>query len=369
MKTRLFFPFLIFTVAVLSACAQAAVALPVPGVTPSNEAGPPEVFVDAETGQTITAICSRSSDEVRLLINSVQGYCLQYPAEYDVFLPNKSEAKLFKRSILSGSEPSVMIRVQPAGEVTLEEAADQIARVYAIPGTEPVRAPLVIDGEPATMLDGLSGQDPNRQVVVLHDDQLYYLTFLEFGKDMPEEYAQFESLYNTVTQSFNFRPGSNACPDCPEPEKGPKTAMISGWLHHDLCDSGRDGDPIPATTPPGCVKADSILGAFHADGDLSPLEPLIEGVVVSLGEGECPSTGLAEVSTITSDLSYSFSGLKAGTYCVSIDPQREPNFTILRPGLWTYPVVTEGIIQTTVYLEAGENKAMVNFGWDYQFQP
>jgi hypothetical protein len=91
--------------------------------------------------------------------------------------------------------------------------------------------------------------------------------------------------------------------------------------------------------------------------------------VVTLGEGECPSTGLAEVSTITSDLSYSFSGLKAGTYCVSIDPQREPNFSILRPGVWTYPTISQDVISTTVTLAAGEYKGMVNFGWDYQFQP
>lgn len=99
------------------------------------------------------------------------------------------------------------------------------------------------------------------------------------------------------------------------------------------------------------------------------MEPLIEGVVVMLGEGECPSTGLAEVATITSDLSFSFNGLKAGMYCVSIDPQREPDFSIFRPGIWTYPALSQDVIQSTVTLETGESKGMVNFGWDYQFKP
>jgi hypothetical protein len=91
--------------------------------------------------------------------------------------------------------------------------------------------------------------------------------------------------------------------------------------------------------------------------------------VVTLEEGECLATGLVEMSTINTDLSYSFTGLKAGRYCVSIDPQREPNFSILRPGEWTYPFVTQGVISVTVTLATGEYKGMLNFGWDYQFQP
>jgi hypothetical protein len=61
--------------------------------------------------------------------------------------------------------------------------------------------------------------------------------------------------------------------------------------------------------------------------------------------------------------------LKAGIYCVSIDPQREPNFSILRPGVWTFPETNQEIISVTVNLTSGEYKGMVNFGWDYQFQP
>ena len=43
------------------------------------------------------------------------------------------------------------------------------------------------------------------------------LYFMEIGKDQPELHAQAEALYDTVVLSFNFRPESNACPDCPEP--------------------------------------------------------------------------------------------------------------------------------------------------------
>jgi hypothetical protein len=203
----------------------------------------------------------------------------------------------------------------------------------------------------------------------VHNDSLYQLIFLPMDKNQPEVYVQSEALYKTVIQSFNFRPESNACPDCPAPAEDPGSASISGWVWHDLCDSGMEGQSAPTTTPAGCVKEDSALGAYHANGELTIDEPLLEGVVVTLGEGACPSTGLAEMSTITTDLSYSFSGLKAGTYCVSIDPQREPNFSILTPGEWTYPNVTQDVNSSTVTLAVGEYKGMVNFGWDYQFQP
>jgi len=377
MKLSKFFHFLIFVALVLSACSQAVAASPESGTTPNAGGEPPEVFTDAETGQVVTVKCSRSSDEVRLLIDPVHGYCLQYPPEYDIFFPNESEIMLFKRSVLNANEPRVSITVLPAGGVTLERAADQIAQDYAVPGTEPVRESLTMDGEPAIMLGGLSGQDPNRQVVVQHNNQLYHLFFIEFNKTDPEMYAQSETLYNTVIQSFNFSPNSNPCPGCPpeadteadQTQEDPRSAMISGWVWHDLCDSGQDGEPAPVTTPSGCVEDVSALGNYHADGLMAIDEPLIEGVVVTLGEGICPSTGMAEVSTITTDLSYSFSSLKAGSYCVSIDPQREPNFSILRPGEWTYPAVEQGVISTTVTLYPGEYRGMVNFGWDYQFQP
>ena len=330
----------------------------------------------SETTNKIEAICFRNSEQTQLLINSPQGYCLQYPVGYDIAIGNGTKIMVVKRTPLNSEDPNVFINVEPADGRTVEQVADQLIADYSVPGLEVKRKSLVIDGEQAIRIDGLTGQDPNRHVVVIYNDRLYHLT-ISLMQNTPEVVAQAEALYNTVIQSFTFHPETNLCMDCPTPSETPEvqtqgepaSAMISGWVWNDLCDSGKDGQPTPATTPAGCVKEDSPLGPYHADGELSPDEPLIEGIVVTLGEGECPSTGLAEYSTIVTDLSYSFSGLKAGTYCVSIDPQREPNFSILRPGVWTYPAVTEGEIGTTVTLAEGEYKGMVNFGWDFQFQP
>ncbi len=169
----------------------------------------------------------------------------------------------------------------------------------------------------------------------------------------------------TITNSSSQQPTSVI-------ESEAATGSINGWVWHDQCISGLDGQPAPTSTPPGCIEENSALGAYHADGVLDANELPIEGIVVKLREGNCSSTDLtkimAQTMTLASDISYSFTGLKAGTYCVSIDPQEEPNFTLLRPGLWTYPSVTEGTISINVTLNSGENKFDVNFGWDHQFK-
>ncbi|MFN8597258.1 MAG: NBR1-Ig-like domain-containing protein [Anaerolineae bacterium] len=138
------------------------------------------------------------------------------------------------------------------------------------------------------------------------------------------------------------------------------TGSINGWVFHDLCASEQPGT--------GCVQQPD--GTYRANGLLDPGEPSIGGVKVTLSANACPPSPIArETTTIVTDLSYSFTGLQAGTYCVSIDPQRDQNAAALLPGRWTHPIVADGPMNITVNLNPGENKFNVNFGWDYQFLP
>ena len=156
------------------------------------------------------------------------------------------------------------------------------------------------------------------------------------------------------------------------PEADPMTGSISGWVWHDECIPGVDGQAGPITPPPGCIQVGDQIGAYRANGVLDQNELPIEGIRLTLREGDCSSTSLAgikdEVVTIASDLSYTFTGVKAGTHCVSIDALVEPNVAHLVPGGWTYPHTIDGIAAQTVTLAAGENKHDVNFGWDHQFK-
>jgi len=167
----------------------------------------------------------------------------------------------------------------------------------------------------------------------------------------------------TPTIAPSVTPTASPTPT-PTRTPAPKTVSISGRVWHDLCDSGAVGQPAPPALPRGCVAA--VQGGYRANGILENGEPGISRVRVSLGVGACPSTGLAAVTTNQTG-AYTFAGLTAGTYCVSIAAAEAPNQSILLPGDWTWPGV--GIGGATVTLAAGENRSGINFGWDYQFLP
>ena len=142
---------------------------------------------------------------------------------------------------------------------------------------------------------------------------------------------------------------------------------INGWLWHDWC--AVSGQPIgPGKQTTGCAQEGDH---YRANGIKENTEAIIGGVKVKLGAGACPAIGAERVEAETSvtDLSYSFTGLKPGTYCVSIDPLTEPSLSKLQSGMWTYPSLAGGPIGLTVNVGAGENKFDVNFGWDYTDLP
>ncbi|MBN1978594.1 MAG: hypothetical protein JW918_14445 [Anaerolineae bacterium] len=145
-----------------------------------------------------------------------------------------------------------------------------------------------------------------------------------------------------------------------EPTEAPTQGSIGGKVWHDLCKVPYE---TVATPPEGCVRLPD--GGIVANGLLEGGEPGLAGVVVELGSGACPSTGLATANT-DADGMYTFAGLAAGTYCVSVNALSATNEVILIPGGWTYPNA-EG--SATVTIGAGEDRLDVNFGWDYQFLP
>ena len=140
--------------------------------------------------------------------------------------------------------------------------------------------------------------------------------------------------------------------------------IINGTIWHDLCAVTVDDDGETAVTSTGCVANENETG-FQADGTLELSEPGIANITVSLGEGECPSAGLAAVETDEAG-DYVFTELAAGTYCVSVDTTADANADLL-PGQWTFP--ENGIAETAVTLATGEIVSDINFGWDYEFLP
>jgi hypothetical protein len=142
-------------------------------------------------------------------------------------------------------------------------------------------------------------------------------------------------------------------------------AVIGGRVWHDICAIGGGEGGEPAVPSEGCIPRSD--GSYLADGVLQQGEPGLGGVIVTLGEGGCPSAGLG--TTITDGEGFFlFSGLRAGTYCASVDIQNQDNASLLVPGEWTH--ITDGSQgMASVVLKPAENRSDLHFGWDYQFLP
>lgn len=155
----------------------------------------------------------------------------------------------------------------------------------------------------------------------------------------------------------NLTGKATGIPPTPEPtlSPAPDSSSIQGVIWHDLCSNFDPSD----TTPLGCVIAGDAAG-YLGNGVLDEGELGINAVEVMLGEGVCPSIGMA--STITgSDGNFTFAGLAPGVYCVSAVDSN------LQPGVWTFPEKA-GQGSMTVALGAGRIEE-VDFGWDYLLLP
>jgi hypothetical protein len=144
-----------------------------------------------------------------LYTNADDGYCLLYPSRYSA---QTSRFVIINPASGPGDIPGdawVFIQVEDAAGRTAEQAVD--AQMPAeMQGFNITRQSTTIDGELAFIIDGLPGQDSNRQVFIVHNDRLYTLYFVPWqptlliggmGQRTPLEY-----LYNIVVQSFRFLP-------------------------------------------------------------------------------------------------------------------------------------------------------------------
>jgi hypothetical protein len=60
-----------------------------------------------------------------------------------------------------------------------------------------------IDGEPAYSVGGLTGQDLNRRLYMVHNDQLYWMMFVP-DTTLAPAYQQMEDLYAMIVNTFHF---------------------------------------------------------------------------------------------------------------------------------------------------------------------
>ena len=139
------------------------------------------------------------------------------------------------------------------------------------------------------------------------------------------------------------------------------SAIIHGTLWEDQCDWTDGPDPMPL----GCTLND--VDMLFPNQTYDPGEPGIEGAVVTIATGACPTGTILRGVPTWGDGTYDIYWVPPGTYCLGIDLYYAWN-VFLMPGTWTFPLdaVLDTTAEQTVTLNYGEVKT-VDFGWWFTY--
>ena len=146
-----------------------------------------------------------------LFTNVEDGYCLLLPDGYAVddsltTDTGGAETAVYVDSPQDAAHARLFITAEDAGgqsldEITTSKAAELEA---AIPGYDAAWSfGYMLDGVPANQFDQVPGQDLSRVLVLVKDGRLYTLTFTP-DDPSADAYAEMETLYQTVMDSFSF---------------------------------------------------------------------------------------------------------------------------------------------------------------------
>ncbi len=164
-------------------------------------------FIPVSDAVVPGADCLEATADTQSLTFEAHNFCILYPTGYDIEEPTANQIVLYVGSLLNVEHPKAFIEVGDAGGRTAEQVADElVAEVQAsMPGYTVERTfGLTVGYEPAWVLENMPGQDISRQVVFVHDGQLYRLTFVPADASAGEVYSEMEDLYATVINSFRF---------------------------------------------------------------------------------------------------------------------------------------------------------------------
>lgn len=169
---------------------------PIPSITLTNTPAPTIPQADG---------CPTEAADLKLLINSEDGYCLLYPAEHTVLPPRFIVINANKASAADmPGDAWVGMIVEAAANRTAAQVADsQIAKWGG--GSNMTRDEILVDGLQAVVVDGLPGPDPLRNVFIVSNDRLYMFYFMPWAPNANEP-TPIEKLYSTVIDTLHFLP-------------------------------------------------------------------------------------------------------------------------------------------------------------------
>ncbi len=180
----------------VTACAPAATQAP-STQTPATEAPATEVPAEAST-------CPAATADTKVLTNPEEGYCLLYPAEAASNMPGWVVINAVSGPGDIPGDAWLYVQVQDAAGKTATQFVDE--QVTALgEGFNISTSEVAVDGEQAVVVDGLPGQDSNRQVFIVHNERLYNLVFAPWFPNAAEP-TPLEGLYTMTMDTFRFLP-------------------------------------------------------------------------------------------------------------------------------------------------------------------
>ncbi len=167
--------------------------------------------------QMETAVCN--PDSGHLFSSAENGYCFVYPEDYCWFPGQIPAVNSFVSMPPADTETNqcpdtpmlfhqadvwLGVSIEPANGRTLSRA---VAEMIPDPDADWLeKVDLTVAGETAVQINNMPGQDISRELLFIHDDQLFRLSFVPASVDYGDRFSQMETLYSQVIKSFHFLP-------------------------------------------------------------------------------------------------------------------------------------------------------------------
>lgn len=165
-----------------------------------SSCGPVPQVLESTPGQTSAA------DTPEFYSNERFGFCFSYPQGY-AQLPYNDAVEIVAPNIGPGDEFGLFwLEISDSQNRTAEQVA--IQEFSSVAGLTPGRWNVMLGGEQALVLDGMSGQDLVRRVYIVRQETLYILTFSPTRSANAAAGEQMETLYAAVTGSWAWAPCS-----------------------------------------------------------------------------------------------------------------------------------------------------------------
>ncbi len=142
---------------------------------------------------------------IKPFVNQFQGYSLYVPQNFEISLVDASSVDLMAGMAGHAEEPAAaFIFVEPANGRTAGQVVEAaIAELGAGNFQITIDPVLRIEDTVAFVVNGLPGQDVNRQLFMVHNDQLYRIMFMPTNTNSPA-YPQVEDIYAMVVNTLHF---------------------------------------------------------------------------------------------------------------------------------------------------------------------